>query len=143
MPSVQYTASGEFSFVSVAMGINFLIMSAPLLLSADLTSSSVVAVRADLGPIYASLNVPNNAPAGKMYFNNYLFERSIIDTSADPTDPTTWTSTTAQTSTCYMTNLSVIVIDTNLSAIFDYLTQSGIIPVTLPLEIVVVKRALN
>lgn len=124
------------------MGINVLVLSAPLLLPVDLTSSSVVAVRADLSSIYASLNVPGTLPAAKMYFSNYVFERTLIDTLADPDVITTWTATTAPSNTCYMTNVSIILTETNISNIFYKLTTSAATPVTLPLDVIVVKRAL-
>jgi hypothetical protein len=102
----------------------------------------VVAVRADLTSAYASLNVPGTLPAAKMYFNNYLFERTLIDTSVNPVDRTTWTATTAPANTCYLTNVSIILTEINISNILYDLTSSGATPTTLPLELIVVKRAL-
>ena len=151
VPSVIYNVTGEF-FLSVLSEqgdpppppyVFFLtLVTAPLILPVDLSNSSVVAVRADLKPIYASLNILNDVPAAKFYFSNYVIEKSHINTSVNPDVPTTWTADTAPVNKCFLDNLTGIVTDTDIGNIFDKLTIKATIPITLPLEVIVVKRAL-
>ena len=161
VPSVIYTVTGKFSLLNVGPGqpgrdpppsptnpyILFLTLTnTPLLLPVDLTTSYVVAVRADLAPLYTSLNIVGSPSVAKLYFSNYDIERTHIDTQTPPAVynlPATWTSITAPVNKCFLDNVMSIVTDTDIGNILFFLTNY--VPdttITLPLEIIVVKRAL-
>ena len=157
VPSVIYTVTGEFSLVNVGQTqpggdttiypyIFFLTLTnAPLLLPVDLTTSYVVAVRADLAPLYTSLNIVGSSRVAKLYFSNYDIERTHIDTQTPPAvydHPATWTSITAPVNKCFLDNVMSIVTDTDIGNILLFLTNAPDTTITLPLEIIVVKRAL-